>query len=289
MEKNLHNTLQISREHNVSHKTILNNISKLGLSLDPKNHWSEDELKVIRDNYQTNPKVYTLFPTRTIHSVNKKANKLGLKRIQRIGKYTLNENFFDKWMPENAYVFGLFCSDGNVGKNERRCGFHISKNDVELLEIIKTVMNSTHPIEIRDEYAYLRMSNRKIVQNLIKLGCPPEKSLTIQFPDIPDSVLNHFVRGYFDGDGSIHFNKPNTIKITLLGTNDFVTNLQNRLYLLLGLQKHKIRKHKKIFMLDYYGDDARKFCSWLYEDNKGYFLNRKYERFRNHLLKRENK
>jgi intein/homing endonuclease len=32
-------------------------------------------------------------------------------------------------------------------------------------------------------------------------------------------LLRHFVRGYFDGDGSIGFNKPNTIWIKIVGAN----------------------------------------------------------------------
>ncbi|MEL3972227.1 LAGLIDADG family homing endonuclease [Rossellomorea oryzaecorticis] len=35
-------------------------------------------------------------------------------------------------------------------------------------------------------------------------GIQPNKSLSIQLPTIPDSYLNHFIRGYFDGDGSIY-------------------------------------------------------------------------------------
>ena len=43
-----------------------------------------------------------------------------------------------------------------------------------------------------------------MVNDLINLGCIPNKSLTLTFPDfINDELLPHFIRGYFDGDGCI--------------------------------------------------------------------------------------
>lgn len=273
---------QIATENKVSPKTIQNIICKLKLTK-PKNFWSKREINLLTKNYPANPEIYKLFPNRTKSSINHKANKLELKRIQKTGKYNLNTDFFDKWSMEAAYVFGLFCSDGNVAVGGTYCGFHIHKNDIEILKLIKKVMRSNHPIEIRDEYAYLRIYNKKIAQSLIKLGCIPRKSLTLKFPHVPDKYLKHFVRGYFDGDGSIHFNKPNTIKIKLLGTEKFLTSLQHKLFLKLNLQKHKIKKYRNIFFFEYYGDDARKFCSWIYKEGRGLFLKRKHDRFTTHM------
>ena len=44
----------------------------------------------------------------------------------------------------------------------------------------------------------------------MRLGIIPRKSLKIKFPNnkkVPDKYLKHFVRGYFDGDGSISKSK----------------------------------------------------------------------------------
>lgn len=41
----------------------------------------------------------------------------------------------------------------------------------------------------------------------IKLGIIQNKSLVIKFPNIAPEFLGHFVRGYFDGDGGVHFGK----------------------------------------------------------------------------------
>jgi len=277
------NPTQIAIENNVTPKTIQNLIWKLKLTNHPKNFWSKKEINLLIKNYPDNPKVYKLFPNRTIFSINHKASRLVIKRMQKTYKYTLNADFFNKWSQKVAYVFGLFCSDGNVSKDGTYCGFHIHKKDTEILELIKKAMKSNHAIEIRGKYAYFRIYNKKIAQGLIRLGCIPRKSLTLKFPEIPDKYLKHFVRGYFDGDGSIHFNKPNVIKIKLIGTKEFLEVLQNNLYLKLNLQKHKIKKYRNISFFEYYGDNARTFCSWIYKEARGLFLKRKHDRFVNHM------
>ena len=73
------------------------------------------------------------------------------------------------------------------------------------------------------------------------------------------------------------------LKITLVGTKNFLKLLQHKLSLKLRLQKHKIKKYGNIFFLEYYGNDARKFCFWIYKESKGLFLKRKYDRFVNHI------
>lgn len=281
------NSIQIAEENKVSRKTIQNIIWKLKITSHPIKFWSKKEINLLIKNYPTNPEIYNLLPNRTKCSVNHKSHKLGLKRVQRSGKYILNSNFFDKWSPEAAYVFGLFCSDGNVSKDGTNCSFHIHKKDIKILKLIKKVMKSNQSIDIRGNYAQLRFYNKKITQRLIELGCVPRKSLTLRFPKISDKYLIHFVRGYFDGDGSIHFNKPNIIKIKFIGTKEFLESLQDKLFLKLKLQKHKIKEYRNIFFLHYYGNDARKFCHWMYKENKGLFLKRKYNRFFNHIRLRE--
>ncbi len=43
--------------------------------------------------------------------------------------------------------------------------------------------------------------------DLRTLGFTSRKSLKLKMPKIPQKYLGHFVRGYFDGDGCVYFNK----------------------------------------------------------------------------------
>ena len=54
-----------------------------------------------------------------------------------------------------------------------------------------------------DKYE-LRITSIELVKKLINVGCPPAKSNIITFPKfIDDKYMSHFIRGYFDGDGSL--------------------------------------------------------------------------------------
>lgn len=276
--------LEIAKINNVSVKTIYRAKCRLNLAKH-KNLWSERDTNLLISNYSHSPIVYTLFPARTKVSINKKAYKLGLERIQRVSRnnYTVNDKFFDEWTSESAYVFGWLCSDGNVSKDKTYFQIHLNKKDIKILESINKLMESNSLITEYKNSIRLIVYNKKLTQRLIELGCLPKKSLSLKFPAIPDQYLSHFMRGYFDGDGSIFFNKPNTIKIKLIGTRSFLTSAQNLLFLKFNLKKHPIIDFHSVAFFEYYGDDARKFCSLIYQDSKGMFLERKYKRYINHM------
>ncbi|MBI2647660.1 hypothetical protein HYW99_04230 [Candidatus Woesearchaeota archaeon] len=96
------------------------------------------------------------------------------------------------------------------------------------------------------------------------------------------------MRGFFDGDGSIHFNKPNTIKVTFISTKQFLEKLQIELNNTLGLRIGPLQRQIKMYIALYYSDDARKLCNWMYENSKDLYLVRKKERFNRHMNLRTN-
>ena len=64
----------------------------------------------------------------------------------------------------------------------------------------------------------------------------------MKFPDIPDKYFRHFVRGIFEGDGSVYLDNQ-TVRVKLLsGSLEFVKTLQERMYQA-GFQKRKIDIH----------------------------------------------
>ena len=100
---------------------------------------------------------------------------------------------------------------------------------------------------------------------------------------MPKEFLNHFIRGYFDGDGSIHFNKPNTIKLRFTSSKYFIQNLQKIIKQILKIKPNKNWKYHNIWHCEYYGGDARQICHWMYKDCGELFLKRKKERFNRHI------
>ena len=108
----------------------------------------------------------------------------------------------------------------------------------------------------------------------------------MKFPEIDESLYAHFIRGYFDGDGSISDPK-NSIAINIVGTKDFLEVIHH----VLDIPKYKI-KHRQpdhsieVHISEFSGQDARRFCLFLY-NNSTIHLERKHERFIKHLKKHE--
>ncbi len=234
-------------------------------------------------------------------AIYKKLKKYGIKQrsksearieAQKQGKlpqqfFDINENFFSSWSPEMAYVLGLVITDGGISNTGQ---VSLSMNDRELLEKVKKVMGSAHkiiPSKHQKGFYYYHFSREKLVKNLEKLCVVPRKSLIVKFPEVPEAYLPDFIRGIFDGDGSVFFDKrrpkfPLRSKF-VSGSEVFIEGLQRALENL-GMPKRTIYKQKTkngwSYMFIYDHKDSVKLFNILYKNTQnGLFLDRKYRRF----------
>lgn len=242
-------------------------------------------------------KLYTVSRT----AIYKKLKKYGLKQrsksearleAQKQGKlpqqfFDINETFFSNWSFEMAYVLGLIITDGCVSKTGV---ISLSMNDKELLEKVKKVMGSAHNITSSKHQKglyYFHFAREKLVEDLHKFGIFPRKSLTVKFPDVPQDFLTDFIRGVFDGDGSVFFDKrrpkfPLRAKF-VSGSEDFINVLQKSLKFL-GMPKRTIYRQKTkngwSYMFIYDHKDSVNLFNILYKNTQNrLFLDRKYEWF----------
>ncbi|MBU0572622.1 hypothetical protein KKE60_00440 [Patescibacteria group bacterium] len=124
-------------------------------------------------------------------------------------KYTLNESFFSAWSPKMAYVLGFWFADGDM-KHERSYRVSFSSKDYKHLELIKQVAGSNAKIYrffnngVLQGSHYLTLHSKKLYHDLKKLGGTRSNSTTLKFPYVPNKYLHDFIRGFFDGDGSVH-------------------------------------------------------------------------------------
>lgn len=101
------------------------------------------------------------------------------------------------------YLLGAFISDGNVEKTLNKAS--ISSKDIDWLESIKNLIAPTAKLNKikKSNNRVLKLYNKTIAGWLIKNQCVPNKSLIAKMPEIPTQYLRDFVRGIFDGDGSL--------------------------------------------------------------------------------------
>lgn len=103
-----------------------------------------------------------------------------------------------------AYVLGFWFADGYMTK-DKSYRIRFSSADKEILEQIRTALESNNPISADREAWVTTFHSRHLFESLENLGGHRAKSRTISFPDVPKKYLRDFIRGYFDGDGSVHF------------------------------------------------------------------------------------
>jgi hypothetical protein len=101
-----------------------------------------------------------------------------------------------------AYILGFWFADGCITKG-RIFSIKQHKNDIYLLDKINKEMQSTYPIRQENNSCCFEINSKIIYDDIINLGGKERKSLDVEFPDVPKKYLPDFIRGYFDGDGTI--------------------------------------------------------------------------------------
>lgn len=74
-----------------------------------------------------------------------------------------------------------------------------------------------------------QITNKHLWEILNSYGCTPRKSLTLQFPEKEvfnsPNLVRHFIRGYWDGDGCISYDKRKDSvvpRLSAVGTKQFL-------------------------------------------------------------------
>lgn len=212
-------------------------------------------------------------------------------------KYEIDLEFFDKIdTPEKAYILGLIYADGCSESGKKSViTLALTISDMYLLEQIRDLIypNKDRPLYIKEtkhnngrDMAYLSISSISLVEQLQKWGVYDRKSLTLTWPDFDLGELeSHFIRGYFDGDGSVMH--PN--RWSFIGTIDFITGLQNTLIDEIDIKRNKIlhsKNHHPNTVTIQYGSkrDFLNLYMYMYKDATIY-LKRKKEKFEKELPK----
>jgi hypothetical protein len=205
-------------------------------------------------------------------------------------RYTYDEHFFDKIdTEEKAYFLGLLYADGSVSK-KGSVRLRLHEKDLDTVISFSNALKSTYPIKFeaskcpnRGNVYGVTLWCQYLVNILSGLGCVPNKTFKLVFPDFLDPKLyNHFIRGYFDGDGCILRNKKHAF--SLVGTESFLLTVKEIMVDTLGLSDLPLKtrhpeRNNNIRSLVYSGRKvALKIKDWLYRDATVY-MKRKYEIF----------
>lgn len=193
------------------------------------------------------------------------------------------------WSSDFAYGIGLITSDGWLSSDQRHTGF-VSK-DKELIDKIKTALNITNKVhrtgrggEIEKRYYGIHFGDKIFYQFLNSIGLTSAKSKTIKSVAIPDEFFPDFLRGLFDGDGTIYsywdtrWPKSFLFQVSFASASpDFIHWLKNRLSTLYRV-KGFIKKGSGVLNLNYVKGDSKILLNVMYYKHDLLLLNRKYSK-----------
>lgn len=212
-------------------------------------------------------------------------------------KYKINETYFDSIDNEHkAYWLGFIYADGFISTVNKRNSFGISLSikDIDHLYKLKKDINSNHPIKKYiqssgyiegQEYCKFIVNNKYLVSSLIKQGVVENKTNILNAPNIPESLIKHFIRGYMDGDGCISYSvNRDEYSIKILGTEnilDYIKNYIEKNNIAKINKYHKRKKEHVVSSLELGGNlQVLHFLNIIY-DNATIALERKYQRYIN--------
>lgn len=261
------------------------------LKITNNKEWTNNEINYLINNYLTKTnKQLAIDLKRTKAAIDLKINRLGLVK----SPYSYNHDFFETIdTEEKAYWLGFIYADGCVYQNFNNRVYELSiklcEGDyIHLKKFNKSIEGNLPVVFLESICSFnnkpqkscsIRCHSRKMTDDLISHGCIQNKTFYIEIPNIPEPLMNHFIRGFFDGDGCICTDnkKKRTVAINFCSASEkFLIQLREHLF------KYNIcsyiidEKNKSTYRLYIKGiKNVDKMWNYMFE-NATVFLDRKY-------------
>lgn len=236
-------------------------------------------------------------------------------------RYKLNEDYFKTWSSEMAYILGFIAADGCILTNEQKDSqgnvkkknqlkISLKEEDASHLEKIKTALGFDGHVYIREAsgnvkgrgvmYSEVSFHSKELIEDIKNLGIHERKSLNKEIPvSLPEKYEVDYLRGYFDGNGSVGMQYPTnsqgirskTGQIRVRIFSGSLANIQQIQEILVknGLKPKKIssNKTKTVHEICYSTNESIKLYDIFYKEKDSMRLDRKYEDFTSYIKQRE--
>jgi hypothetical protein len=200
-------------------------------------------------------------------------------------KPTLDERVFSATNEESAYWAGFLAADGSVDA-KGRVRVMLKHSDIGHLVKYSKFLKSTYKIQentVKYDRCALEFTSINICVDLYtNYSIIPNKSLCLEPPKLDLGVyLKDFIRGYFDGDGSIceSFSNVNSRTASIYATlvsgshkfTEWLARVLDSIEVTYSIQRFDNKSQIKMNTLQ-----AKKFLKYIYTGAKIY-LDRKFE------------
>lgn len=250
--------------------------------------WSEDQKRYIINEYVDKDRTlkdlaqeFHVQP-QAIRNLLRK-NKITITN-KKIKDFPRKSDFFENIdTHEKAYWLGMLLSDGTVSN---KGAIVLSLRDKEHIEKFRDAIGAVNKISTRVDNKWSKpciiytfsIRDQKMASDLKKYGMVPNKThIGFSFPDIDERFQWDFIRGYFDGGGSIYWTNNKYI-ISIVGQKDFLNAIKK----IFGKEKIALCQNsvsKITYDLKIAGKkDVKRILTKMYETStENTRLNRKYK------------
>lgn len=229
-------------------------------------------------------------------------NYLKKNNRRRYSWHGVDKSSFSEFTPASCYWAGFIAADGNI--SNKLTNVHIELNYKDAGHIVKAlgfvkdiapkIVYGEKDIQFKGapvckvKFCKADISSTDIVRSLCdNFNITPNKSFTIQPPTkIPEHLISHYIRGYFDGDGSIYWNKSHKCGIFNIcsGSKDMLvwigSAIRNNVDYDFSPKAFSLRPSATIYFIERSHKSAEKIFHWIYKDSvEEIRLDRKYERY----------
>lgn len=186
------------------------------------------------------------------------------------------------------YLLGFWMADGNIfistskGRKTPQKAFAVSNTDLQIMTDIglkfgkepKPIKPNTRS---KQQCYVIKVKSDRLFDKCYEITQSTSKSdKSVAIPDLKPEAFRHFVRGFFDGDGSIyikHYKNKHNKMTSELGTSftagkdtgSFLERLRDQIRkrIPVGLKKIYTGKSQKLIFCQY---DSMLLCEWMYQD-----------------------
>jgi len=213
-------------------------------------------------------------------TVKRKMDRMELQ-YKDLSDYRHNDVFFsnENGCEKQFYAAGYLATMSSIRHySDNKCAITITNKNVDEVELIKSLLDTTAPIH-GNKYYSISVFNERIISDLERFGITSDKLKGYTIPEwmINHAMLNHFLRGCIEGKGCV--SNKSQLLLELSGAEPYLEALREIFASKCGLattNSIRARKGKEAYRLTYSGKAVAPIIQFLYKDAT-VFLPRKKE------------
>lgn len=213
---------------------------------------------------------------------------------------TVDQDFFEEINnSKKAYWLGFLWADGYCDPKYKKMKLDLQERDKTLLEVFKKDINfsgkiTSYTAKLGKSYRTteatvyrIAVINEKFVNDLAAKGVISHRE-TKNYPHdiIPKELFAHFLRGYFEGNGTISFSCKNRkikgLNVAICGGTNFLLDIQQILKNIYGIESsgyyRRPNNPNNITIRFTKHQEQLKFLNLIYQ-NADTFMSRKYNKY----------